>query len=102
MGESGDKAALSQIFRYNVDNDASKEILEEILGDKQDEVVTLEADDAQSQDNGFWALLGCPNGTGMIHMVGDHKKALGEKGIRSISCVYNSREDQYYMWGYLG
>ncbi|KAL8749817.1 MAG: hypothetical protein Q9199_007462, partial [Rusavskia elegans] len=81
VGESGDKAALSQIFRYNVDNDASKEILEEILGDKQDEVVTLEADDTQSQDNGFWALLGCPNGTGMIHMVGDHKKALGEKGI---------------------
>ncbi len=102
VGESGDKAALSQIFRYNVDNDVSKEILEEILGDKQDEVVTLEADDAQSPDNGFWALLGCPNGTGMIHLVGDHKKALGEKGIRSISCVYNSREDQYYMWGNLG
>ncbi|KAL8657667.1 MAG: hypothetical protein Q9226_001697 [Calogaya cf. arnoldii] len=100
--ESGEKAALSQIFRYNVDNDASKEILQEILGDKQDEVVTLEADEAQSSDNGFWALLGCPNGTGMIHMVGDHKKALGEKGIKSISCVYNSREDQYYMWGNLG
>ncbi|KAL8997951.1 MAG: hypothetical protein Q9169_002873 [Polycauliona sp. 2 TL-2023] len=100
--ESGDKSALSQIFRYNVDNESSKEILEEILGDKEDEVVTLEADDAQSQENGFWALLGCPNGTGMIHMVGDHKKALGEKGIKSISCIYNRREDQYYMWGNLG
>ncbi|KAL8817406.1 MAG: hypothetical protein Q9223_003757 [Gallowayella weberi] len=99
--EGGDKSALGQIFRYNVDNDASKEILEEILGDKQDEVVTLEPDDAQSQDNGFWALLGCPNGTGMIHLVGDHKKALNGKGIKSISCIYNSREDQYYMWGNL-
>ncbi|KAL8672803.1 MAG: hypothetical protein Q9168_002740, partial [Polycauliona sp. 1 TL-2023] len=80
--ESSDKAALSQIFRYNVDNEASKDILQEVLGDKQDEVVTLEADDAQSSDNGFWALLGCPNGTGMIHIVGDHKKALGGKGIK--------------------
>ncbi|KAI4259189.1 MAG: hypothetical protein LQ352_000863 [Teloschistes flavicans] len=100
--EAGDASALSQIFRYNVDNDASKEILQEILGDKEDEVVTLEPDDAQSQDNGFWALLGCPNGTGMIHIVGDHKKALGGKGIRSISCIYNRSEDQYYMWGNLG
>lgn len=98
----GDKSSLSQIFRYNVDNEASKEILEEILGDKQDEVVTLQPDEAQSQDNGFWALLGCPNGTGMIHLVGDHKKALNGKGIKSISCIYNRREDQYYMWGNLG
>ncbi|KAL8712969.1 MAG: hypothetical protein Q9220_002829 [cf. Caloplaca sp. 1 TL-2023] len=100
---AGDKAALSQIFRYNVDNEASKEILEEVLGDKVDEVVTLEPDEAQDADgNGFWALLGCPNGTGMIHLVGDHKMALGGKGVKSISCVYDGREDQYYMWGNLG
>ena len=94
---------MSQIFRYNVDNDATKEILlEEVLGDKEDGVVTLEPDDEQSEDNGFWALLGSPNGTGMIHMVGDHKKALNGKGIKNIKCVYNRREDQYYMWGDLG
>ncbi|KAL8782411.1 MAG: hypothetical protein Q9213_005414 [Squamulea squamosa] len=78
--EGGNESALSQIFMYNVDNEASKEILEEILGDKQDEVVTLEPDEAQSHDNGFWALLGCPNGMGMVHLVGDHKKALNGKG----------------------
>ncbi|KAL8769520.1 MAG: hypothetical protein Q9209_004581 [Squamulea sp. 1 TL-2023] len=100
--EEGDKSALSQIFRYSVDNEASKEILEEVLGAKQDEVVTLEPDEAQSHDNGFWALLGCPNGTGMIHIVGDLKKALNRKGIKSISCVYDSKEYQYYMWGNLG
>ncbi|KAL8959198.1 MAG: hypothetical protein Q9183_005679 [Haloplaca sp. 2 TL-2023] len=98
----GDTAALSQIFRYNVDNDATKDILQEVLGDKEDEVVTLEPDDEESEDNGFWALLGSPNGTGMIHMVGDHKKALNGKGIKNIKCVYKRREDQYYMWGDLG
>ncbi|KAL8636394.1 MAG: hypothetical protein Q9228_006200, partial [Teloschistes exilis] len=67
-GETPDESKLSQIFRYNVDNEASKAILEEILGDKEDEVVTLEPDAEQSPDNGFWALLGCPNGTGMIHL----------------------------------
>lgn len=83
----------NKIFRYNVDNPASKDILEEILGEKQDEVVTLERDDGQSQDDGFWTLLECPNGTGMFHLVGNHKKALSGKGIWRISCVYNSRVD---------
>ncbi|KAI4205736.1 MAG: hypothetical protein LQ350_000233 [Teloschistes chrysophthalmus] len=101
-GETSDPSKLTQIFRYNVDNDASKEILQEILGDREDEVVTLEPDDAQDQDNGFWALLGCPNGTGMIHLVGDHKQGVGGKGVRSIGCVYSRTEDQYYMWGNLG
>lgn len=100
--QGGEASGLQQIFRYNVDNPDSRDILEEVVGTKQDEIVTLEPDDARSQDNGFWALLGCPNGTGMIHLVGDHKKALNGKGIKSISCVYNRREDQYYMWGNLG
>lgn len=68
---------------------------DEVLTGNEDELVTLEADDDQSPDHGFWALLGCPNGTGMIHMVGDYKKALGGKGIQNNLCVYNRREDQY-------
>ena len=40
-------------------------------------------------DSGFFALLGCPNGSGVVRMLKDHCSALGHKTITSVR-VLNS------------
>ena len=42
-------------------------------------------------DGGFFALLGCPNGSGIVRMLTDHCSALGNKTIESVR-VLNLRD----------
>lgn len=37
-----------------------------------------------TNDSGFFALLGCPNGSGIVRMLTDHCSALGNKTVGSI------------------
>ena len=45
-----------------------------------------------TNDSGFFALLGCPNGSGIVRMLIDHCSALGNKTIESVR-VLNSRDN---------
>ncbi len=44
-----------------------------------------------TNDGGFFALLGCPNGSGVVRMLVDHCKALGNKTIECVR-VLNLRD----------
>ncbi len=44
-----------------------------------------------TNDSGFFALLGCPNGSGVVRMLVDHCKAIGNKTIECIR-VLNLRD----------
>ena len=44
-----------------------------------------------TNDSGFFALLGCPNGSGIVRMLTDHCSALGNRTIESVR-VLNSRD----------
>lgn len=44
-----------------------------------------------STNSGFFALLGCPNGSGVVRMLTDYCSTLGNKTIESVR-VLNSRE----------
>ena len=48
--------------------------------------------------SGFFALLGCPNGSGVIRMIIDHCNALGHKTIASLGMVdLNSPPMMYFV-----
>lgn len=47
-------------------------------------------------DGGSFALLGCPNGSGVIRMLIDHCDALGRKTIASV-CVVNDSPPVIYF-----
>ena len=42
-------------------------------------------------DSGFFALLGCPNGSGVVRMLTDHCSALGRKTITSVRVLNPSK-----------
>ena len=45
-------------------------------------------------DSGFFTLLGCPNGSGVVRMLIDHSSALGHKTITSVR-VLNSPDSLF-------
>ena len=52
---------------------------------------TVYCQGAGENNSGFFALLGCPNGSGIVRMLTDHCNTLGHKTISSIR-VLNPRD----------
>ena len=83
-----DYSGIKYFFRREIDNADTKAILDEAFKDKDiTSTLTWTPDDAGLDTNAFWALLGSPNGNGMIYLLTDNKVALKGKGIVSISAT---------------
>ena len=86
---------LRSIWRFMIINPDTDKILREAksFGNPHNEGLPYteyrQGDDGN--DSGFFALLGCPNGSGIVRMFTDHCTALGHKTITSVR-VLNSRD----------
>ena len=75
---------LRTIWRFWIVNDETQRILGEAksFGHPRDESPWFT--EYRPGDSGFFALLGCPNGKGIVRMLTDHADALGRK---TIACI---------------
>ena len=76
-------------------NDTSREIIGEasIHGSPEHYDEFIEYWLVTENDSGFFALLGCPNGKGVVRMLTDHCKALG-KTIGSVRVLKPKKEKE--------
>ena len=85
---TNDFSNLDYIFQRNIDNDYTGAIFDELFKQTKNyqvgEKVYLNPVDTSMDINGFWALLGSPNGIGFIHLLTDNKIALHGKSIVQI------------------
>lgn len=86
---------LRTIWRFWIVDPDTNDILGEAksFGNPHDEGLpyTEYRQEDSGNDSGFFALLGCPNGSGIVRMLTDHCTALGHKTITSVR-VLNSRD----------
>lgn len=83
-----DYSGIKYFFRREIDNADTKSILDEAFKGKDiTSTLTWTPEDTSLDSNAFWALLGSPNGNGMIYLLTDNKVALKGKGIVSISAT---------------
>lgn len=98
-----DYSGLRYVFRSNINNAYTNEIIEEALAGVPAGQVQSRTPEDTSLDNAFWPLLGSPNGNGIIS---DYKVALNGKGITKISAMYDPADGvgSYvaYMWATIG
>lgn len=101
-----DYSGLRYVFRSNINNAYTNEIIEEALAGVPAGQVQSWTPENTSLDNAFWPLLGSPNGNGIIYILTDHKVALNGKGITKISAMYDPADGvgNYvaYMWATIG
>ena len=48
-------------------------------------------------DSGFFALMGCPNGSGIVRMLTDHCDTLGQKTIENVRVLENGLLTMYFV-----
>ncbi|KAL8801689.1 MAG: hypothetical protein Q9182_004283 [Xanthomendoza sp. 2 TL-2023] len=78
--------SLRTIWRFHVVNSTTRKIVGEAntLGAPKVGPYFIEHSPSGSRDRGFFALLGCPNGSGIVRMLADHCVGLGMKTIESV------------------
>ncbi|KAJ4352566.1 uncharacterized protein N0V89_007915 [Didymosphaeria variabile] len=94
--EDFDFSNFKYFFRVSIKNHDTLEILEEALG-KSTAPKEFTPED-QSEDNGFWPLLGSPNGNGIAWFLADHKKSLKGKTIVKLTAWFREDAGEYHMW----
>ena len=88
---------MKTIWRYWIANADTQKILGEAKahgGPRDDGLGYLEyrpGNDAV--DSGFFALLGCPNGNGIVRLLIDHSDALGSRTIESIRVLTGTNHE---------
>lgn len=98
-----DYSGIKYFFRRQIVNLATTSILDEAFKDKDNtSTLTWTPADTDQDTNPFWALLGNPNGNGIIYFLTDNKVALKGKGIVSISATSVDEGSgwgpEYTMW----
>ena len=92
-----DYSGIKYFFRREITNGATQSILNECFtGQDITKTLTWTPADTNQDTNPFWALLGSPNGNGIIYFLTDNKVALKGKGIASISAT--TINGYYTMW----
>lgn len=84
---------LRTVWRWWIVNPDTVTILGEAksFGNPIDEGLPyIEYHPGGDNDSGFFALLGCPNGSGVVRMLTDHCSALGHKTITSVRVLNSS------------
>jgi hypothetical protein len=95
-----DYSRLKYFFRMEIDNPDTVTIIREALKDNGGSgPFKFTPEDKDESANPFWALLGSPNGRGIVHFLTDHKKSMKGKSIESVSIHF--RNGWYYMWATL-
>ena len=84
---------LKTIWRCFIINDQTRQMIGEskTFGSPRDESPLFV--EYRPSDEGFFALLGCPNGKGIVRLCTDHSDALGRK---TIACVRVLKGDEGY------
>ena len=77
---------LKIVWRLYIINSVTPTILGEARAQVANRKEGLPYGEYRQGDGGFFALLGCPNGSGVVRMLIDHCDALGHKNIASVRC----------------
>ncbi|CAF9943085.1 MAG: hypothetical protein ALECFALPRED_010556 [Alectoria fallacina] len=85
---------LRTIWRYHIINPDTRRILGEARthGSPEDQGLPFieYRPGRTTNDSGFFALLGCPNGSGIVRMLTDHCSALGNRTVESVRVLNSS------------
>jgi hypothetical protein len=98
-----DYSGIKSFWRREIKNEATQAILEGVFEGKDLTITQTWTPEYKTSTNPFWALLGSPNGNGIIYFLTDNKKALKGKRIVSIKARGISSQESalgYYftMW----
>ncbi|KAJ5653007.1 hypothetical protein N7490_000010 [Penicillium lividum] len=89
---SANTKVLKYIFRVNVVNLDTRNVMNEAMGGNWDEPGVFSPDSDE-----FWALLGTPNGNAQAWILINHKDSLGIKTISKIRVWSNGPEDLCFI-----
>lgn len=100
---------VNTIIQRNIDNSDTWDIISDALsgGYTVGQPKYFTPADRDLNANAFWALLGSPNGNGIIHMLTDHKHQLNGKSIVRIGLWANPNQRtpgqgyETHMWAEL-
>ena len=97
-----DYSGIKHFFRRHIINADTVSILDEAFKDNDNTTtLTWTPADTDQDTNPFWALLGSPNGNGIIYFLIDNQVSMEGKGIVSISATTIDEEqtwDGYNAW----
>lgn len=109
--QKADFSGITCIVRKEIANADTARIIEIALGGQKDTIKYFEPknpDDWRNPSNAFWALLGSPNGNGIINLLKRQKIGLKSKTIKRIGVVIDSNfvldKGAYagHMWAEIG
>ena len=99
-----DFSGMKYFFRTEIKNPDTQNIIDQAFEvnnvEDKTQTQTFTPDKPQDLNNAFWALLGTPNGNGIIHLLTDYKQAMHQKSIVSIKII-RPDDKTYYMWATL-
>lgn len=99
FGSAATKLDIRYIFRFSIINSETISILTKIVNEHGSglfEVWPGLTIDPQSEQGK--AILGTPNGSGVLHLLAQHQKELGKKSIGKISLFYAPKPGDLYRW----
>lgn len=91
--QTADFSGMKYIVQKEITNAETAKIIEIALAGQQDSIRYFEPnnpDDWRNPSNAFWALLGSPNGNGIINLLKRQKIGLHSKTVRRIGVIIDS------------